>query len=199
MSAYAKSSAKTSIQAPKSASTPARMLRLFALYENLVTFTMPLCTALRDRPNPDTPISQSNNIVDISNVGLKQFWNLRGHMQDASTLATAHYPETLDRIFVIHSSPSSRLLLSPYKPYFHKLTKFLDNRRPLFLPHSLGLDKTLVRPHNHLQNLHPLLNRSASYPHQIHRARQHPSQVWRRTRLRLWQPPGLGPRALTPP
>jgi hypothetical protein len=53
-----------------------------------------------DRDHPRTPITQSNNIVDISGVGLKQFWNLRTHMQDASTLATAHYPETLDRIFV---------------------------------------------------------------------------------------------------
>jgi hypothetical protein len=52
------------------------------------------------RSYPETPISQSNNIVDISGVGLKQFWNLKGHMQDASVLATAHYPETLDRIFV---------------------------------------------------------------------------------------------------
>jgi hypothetical protein len=52
------------------------------------------------RSHPETPISQSNNIVDISGVGLKQFWNLKNHMQDASVLATAHYPETLDRIFV---------------------------------------------------------------------------------------------------
>jgi hypothetical protein len=29
------------------------------------------------------------------------FWNLKAHMQSASTLATAHYPETLDRIFII--------------------------------------------------------------------------------------------------
>ena len=42
----------------------------------------------------------SNNIVDISGVGMRQFWNLKNHMQDASVLATAHYPETLDRIFV---------------------------------------------------------------------------------------------------
>lgn len=39
--------------------------------------------------------------MDISGVGLKQFWNLKNHMQDASQLATAHYPETLDRIFII--------------------------------------------------------------------------------------------------
>lgn len=43
----------------------------------------------------------STNIVDISGVGLKQFWNLKGHMQAASQLATAHYPETLDRIFIV--------------------------------------------------------------------------------------------------
>ncbi|KAG4220822.1 hypothetical protein PC116_g30699 [Phytophthora cactorum] len=29
------------------------------------------------------------------------FWNLKSHMQAASQLATAHYPETLDRIFII--------------------------------------------------------------------------------------------------
>ena len=105
MSAYAKSSTTTRVlnskhkQQQKDAIQP-RLYRLFAIYENLTNFIMPLCTNLRDRPVPRTPISQANNIVDISKVGLKQFWNLRSHMQDASVLATAHYPETLDRIFV---------------------------------------------------------------------------------------------------
>ncbi|KAL4739154.1 CRAL-TRIO domain-containing protein [Aspergillus similis] len=84
----------------KSSAVPQRLLRLFALYENLLNFVMPLCSEL-PRPHPETPIVSSNNIVDVSNVGLKQFWNLKGHMQDASVLATAHYPETLDRIFII--------------------------------------------------------------------------------------------------
>ncbi|KAJ5735888.1 uncharacterized protein N7483_001013 [Penicillium malachiteum] len=84
----------------KSSSVPARLLNLFALYENLLGFVMPLCSAL-SRPNPETPIVTSTNIVDVSGVGLKQFWNLKSHMQDASVLATAHYPETLDRIFII--------------------------------------------------------------------------------------------------
>ena len=86
-------------EAKKTSTVPERMLRLFALYENLLNFVMPLCSTLR-RPHPETPIVASNNIVDVSGVGLKQFWNLKGHMQDASVLATAHYPETLDRIFV---------------------------------------------------------------------------------------------------
>lgn len=64
-------------------------MRLFALYENLVYFVFPLCSQIPDRPFPETPISQSTNIVDISNVGLKQFWNLKRHMEDASQLATA--------------------------------------------------------------------------------------------------------------
>lgn len=66
----------------------------------MTRFVLPLCSNV-ERNHPETPISQSNNIVDISGVGLKQFWNLKNHMQDASTLATAHYPETLDRIFII--------------------------------------------------------------------------------------------------
>ena len=97
MLAYSTSTSKNK-EGAGSAST--RMLRLFALYENLTRFVMPMCSAVPSRPNSETPVDQSNNIVDISKVGLKQFWNLRSHMQDASQLATAHYPETLDRIFV---------------------------------------------------------------------------------------------------
>ena len=100
MAAYEKSAKDTKTKASTDGRTSGKLLRLFALYENLTRFVMPLCTVLTDREYPRTPISQSNNIVDISGVGLKQFWNLRTHMQDASTLATAHYPETLDRIFV---------------------------------------------------------------------------------------------------
>ncbi|WYZ46129.1 hypothetical protein EsH8_IX_000354 [Colletotrichum jinshuiense] len=81
--------------------TPPGMLRLFALYENLTRFTQPFSTQLQDREHRDAPITLSTNVVDISGVSLKQFWNLKGHMQVASQLATAHYPETLDRIFII--------------------------------------------------------------------------------------------------
>ncbi|PWY90818.1 phosphatidylinositol transporter [Aspergillus heteromorphus CBS 117.55] len=94
------SSSTSTTETHQSSKVPQRLLRLFALYENLLNFVMPLCSAL-PRPNPETPIVTSTNIVDVSGVGLKQFWNLKGHMQDASVLATAHYPETLDRIFII--------------------------------------------------------------------------------------------------
>ena len=96
ISAYEKDLVKSKTTIPGVAT---KNIRLFALYESLTRFVTPLCSMV-PRTHLETPISQSNNIVDISGVGLKQFWNLKAHMQDASVLATAHYPETLDRIFV---------------------------------------------------------------------------------------------------
>jgi hypothetical protein len=122
LSAYEKSVSKAPTVAHNSSKVPTKMLRLFALYENLTRFVLPLCTAIADRPHPETPISQSNNIVDIHGVGLKQFWNLKAHMQDASTLATAYYPETLDRIFIIGAPSFFPTVWSWIKRWFDPIT-----------------------------------------------------------------------------
>ncbi|KAI1266997.1 CRAL-TRIO domain-containing protein [Xylariaceae sp. FL1019] len=98
---YEKSTATTYSKAKTDGKTEAKLLRLFALYENLTRFAQPLSTECTDREYPQTPITLSTNIVDISHVSLRMFWNLKAHMQAASQLATAHYPETLDRIFII--------------------------------------------------------------------------------------------------
>ncbi|POS87271.1 hypothetical protein EPUL_001832, partial [Erysiphe pulchra] len=92
-----KSKSKVSVEGIKIS----KFSRLFALYEDMVKFVMPLCTAVTNRKYQDTPITQCCNLVDVSGVGLRQFWNLREHMLDASALASAHYPETLDRIIII--------------------------------------------------------------------------------------------------
>ena len=108
---YEKSSDTNYSNAKTDGTTPAKLLRLFALYENLTRFAQPLCTQCTDRENAETPITLSTNIVDISQVSLRQFWNLKAHMQAASLLATAHYPETLDRRFIY-------TLLPPYSILF---------------------------------------------------------------------------------
>ena len=121
----------------KNLSTPAKLIPLFALYQNLLNFVLPFVSTL-ERPNPEVPVTTSTNIVDITGVGLTQFWNLKGHMQDASILATAHYPETLDRIFVRLLAPSLDnhfLLTFSFPP---------DYWCPCILPHSLGLDQAMV-------------------------------------------------------
>lgn len=98
ISTYEKTGNITYSKAKLDGQTSPRLLRLFALYENLTRFAQPLCTQMPDREHATiTPITLSTNVVDVSGVSLRQFWNLKSHMQAASTLATAHYPETLDR------------------------------------------------------------------------------------------------------
>ncbi|KXT08445.1 hypothetical protein AC579_5610 [Pseudocercospora musae] len=101
---------------------PRKMLRLFALYENLCRFVLPLCSAVPNRPSPETPVSQSSNIVDLSKVGIKTFWNLRAHLQDSSALATAHYPETLDHIFVVGAPSFFPTIWNWAKAWFDPIT-----------------------------------------------------------------------------
>ncbi len=101
VAAYEKSADAAYSRAHTDGKTAPKLLRLFALYENLTRFVQPMCTELTDRDHANTPITLSTNIVDVTGVSLRQFWNLKSHMQAASQLATAHYPETLDRIFII--------------------------------------------------------------------------------------------------
>ncbi|KAG8168040.1 hypothetical protein KVR01_003729 [Diaporthe batatas] len=125
ISAYEKSVDKTYSKAaapPASMHTPPKLIRLFALYENLTRFAQPLCTQLTDREHPATPITLSTNIVDVGGVSLKQFWNLKGHMQAASQLATAHYPETLDRIFIIGAPAFFSTVWAWVKRWFDPVT-----------------------------------------------------------------------------
>ena len=123
VSAYEKAGLHTTFsEANTDGKTPTGLLRLFALYENLTRFNMPFSSQLKDRESPDVPITLSTNIVDISGVGLKQFWNLKAHMQAASQLATAHYPETLDRIFVIGAPMFFNTVWGWVKRWFDPIT-----------------------------------------------------------------------------
>ncbi|CEJ82778.1 hypothetical protein VHEMI02826 [[Torrubiella] hemipterigena] len=99
MQAYSKSCLANSVRTTQTESEA--MLRLFCTYESLVRFIMPLCSAIPNRVKPDLPVTSTTCIVDISGVGIMQFWRLNSHLQAASALATANYPETLGKTFVI--------------------------------------------------------------------------------------------------
>ncbi|KAI0078216.1 CRAL/TRIO domain-containing protein [Panus rudis PR-1116 ss-1] len=79
-----------------------RYQRIVALYEFMTRFVLNLCTALPHRSAP-TPISSVTTIIDLEQVSFTSMWNLRNHLQEASTLATANYPETLNTIAVVNS------------------------------------------------------------------------------------------------
>ena len=106
MAAYEKSCASNpTLKESQSTQTETEAtLRLFCTYENLIRFVLPLCSAAPDRQSgstaPIAAITDTTCIVDISGVGILQFFRLRNHMQAAGALATAYYPETLGKTFV---------------------------------------------------------------------------------------------------
>ena len=60
-------------------------------------FVQPLCA----RMHPDGAMPCLMHIIDLNGVGVKHFWSLRAHLQKAAGMATSHYPESVDKIFIV--------------------------------------------------------------------------------------------------
>ena len=149
-------------------------MRLFSLYETLVRFVAPWCTSSPFRPYSGTPITQGNNIVDISGMGLKQFWDLKSHLQDSSQLATAHYPETLDNIFV------SEDVRKPRELSLRRVLPTSGDRCPFILPDHMVLAQEMVRSHCRLQDTRPRSFRRPAGTLHVYRRGKYPKEIWRR-------------------
>ncbi|CAK5270214.1 unnamed protein product [Mycena citricolor] len=78
-----------------------RYQRIVVLYECMVGFILPLCSALPH--GTDTPITCVMTIIDLSQVSLGSMWSLRSHLAESSKLATANYPETFGTIAVVNA------------------------------------------------------------------------------------------------
>ena len=103
MAAFKASSAKMDIKRSdlkRSGIVPTKMLRAFTIFDTLTRFVMPLCSAVPNRKYPDIAVTKMLCIVDISGVGLRQFWSMRGYIQDLSKLVGINYPEILDHVLV---------------------------------------------------------------------------------------------------
>lgn len=68
---------------------------IFLAAEYVTQFVQPLCGKLQHER-----INTSINIIDLSHVGVSPFWRLRKLLSTASNMATAHYLETVKRIYV---------------------------------------------------------------------------------------------------
>ncbi|KAI9037574.1 SEC14 family lipid-binding protein [Aspergillus affinis] len=99
---------KMSSSSSASGQIPGPLVAFHALYENLLHFVLPLCSRL-PRPHPEVPITASTHIIDMTGLTLKQFLDIKRYLQAASELATAHYPETLGRVFIIGAPPALRV------------------------------------------------------------------------------------------
>lgn len=73
-----------------------------ALYEAMTGLVLPLCSHL-PHPSAPTPVSSATSIIDLQGVTIGNMWSLRNHLQQASTMATANYPETLNTIAIVNS------------------------------------------------------------------------------------------------
>ena len=74
--------------------------RAVAFHDTMTRFIFPLCSAMRDRPNPETPISGAVYLVDVSSLSLKQAMEVRNFAQDISKLLATSFPEVLHTVFV---------------------------------------------------------------------------------------------------
>jgi hypothetical protein len=74
--------------------------RAIAFHETLTRFVLPLCSAMRNRPNPESPVSSAVYLVDVSSFGLRQALEVRNYAQDISKLLATSFPEVVDKVFV---------------------------------------------------------------------------------------------------
>ena len=74
-------------------------------------------------PLPSPQVSSVISLVDLSGVSLTQLWNVRSHLQQASTLATANYPETLNSIFVLNAPAFFPTVWNWFKGFFDQGTQ----------------------------------------------------------------------------
>ncbi|KAJ5772232.1 hypothetical protein N7520_002761 [Penicillium odoratum] len=107
----------SSSSAQEHGSVPPHILHFEALLDNLLQFVLPLCSRL-PRPNMEVPISASTHIIDITGMGLSNFWKIRVYLQAASTLASSYYPETLGHVFIIGASPFFITIWDMVKKWF---------------------------------------------------------------------------------
>ncbi|KAI0246368.1 CRAL-TRIO domain-containing protein [Lactifluus subvellereus] len=104
-----------------------RYQRIVALWEFMSRFIFPFFpdapTPSPLSPPPPPPITATMSIIDLGGVSLGTMWSLRHHLQQASELATAHYPETVHTIAVVNAPAFFPIIWSWIKAWFDEGTR----------------------------------------------------------------------------
>jgi hypothetical protein len=121
----------------KTPAKPNSVQRAIAFHETLTRFVLPLCTWMRDRPDPHIPVTSAVYLVDVSSFGLKQAFELRNYAQDISKLLATSFPEVVDTVYVSAT-------INPQNPIaIHSDTQSQGPRRPFLLRHNLELTEKM--------------------------------------------------------
>ncbi|TRM61172.1 CRAL-TRIO domain-containing protein [Schizophyllum amplum] len=115
-----------------------RYQRIVALWEVMRQFATPLCNYLaQTAPNPSEPTSRDpspsnapppdicavTSIIDLADISFSAMWSLRHHLQEASALATAHYPECMHSTIVVNSPSFFPTIWGWIKAWFDEGTR----------------------------------------------------------------------------
>ena len=97
LDAYKKSCDSLATSGPTPTGSPSVVtLRSLAVFDGMVRFVFPLCSLIRKRPSPETPIFQATVIADISGVSLIQIWRIRSWLQ---TFCKVELPQPIFSLF----------------------------------------------------------------------------------------------------
>lgn len=88
----------------------------------MTRFVGSLCSALPREIEP-VPITAVTAIIDLGDTSIRQLWALRSHLQEASTLAQANYPETMGTVVVVNASSFFPTIWGWVKGWFDEVTR----------------------------------------------------------------------------
>lgn len=98
--------------------TPERQLqRLVVEYERFLRDRLPVCSVQEGKL-----VETSCTIMDLSGVGLSQFWKVKNYVQQASHLSQNYYPETMGKFYIINAPYLFSTVWSLVKPWLDEVT-----------------------------------------------------------------------------
>ncbi|KAG8899144.1 hypothetical protein FRB99_006895 [Tulasnella sp. 403] len=99
-----------------------RYQRITVLHELLMEAVVPLCSMLPSESYP-TPVDGTTTLVDLEGVSFGTMWSLRGHLQQASVLANANFPETMGMTYIVNAPSFFPTIWGWLKVWFDENTR----------------------------------------------------------------------------
>lgn len=98
--------------------TQERMLqRLVSEYEKFLGERLPACTAASGHL-----VETSCTILDLTNVGIRSFYQVKDYVSAASNIGQNHYPETMGKFYIVNAPYLFSTVWSLVKPWLDEVT-----------------------------------------------------------------------------
>jgi len=98
--------------------TPERLLKRFVLeYEKFLNERLPACSAVVGHP-----VETSCTIMDLQNVGLSQFYQVKDYIAQATRIGQDRYPECMGKFYIINAPWIFSTVWMIIKPWLDEVT-----------------------------------------------------------------------------